>query len=182
MAGKAPLIAAISAASVAVVAASAAVIVVTTNANRDEPLTQIDDAAVPRVAYATEGVTVVEDSDELSRMVQEMYDVKRDMMALSYKNDAYGENGRDFQCYIANAPGNEYDMYIAIYADEEYSELLFLSKLLRPGTAFERLELERALEKGDHTVYVAFTQVEEDDDGKQAIHAQSRVTMTFHVV
>jgi phenylpyruvate tautomerase PptA (4-oxalocrotonate tautomerase family) len=180
MAGKAPLIAAISAASVAVVAASAAVIVVTTNANRDEAPTETRNAA-PRILYATEGVTVVEDPDALSRMVSDMYADLGNVMALEYKNDAYSENGREFECYIANAMSNEYDMFIVIYADAEYREELFLSQLLRPGTAFERLELERTLEKGDHTVYVAFTQVEEED-GEQVIHGQSKVTMTFHVV
>lgn len=181
MAGKAPLIAAVCAASVAVAAASAAVVVVTMSANRGETPTETNDVAAPRVAYATEGVTVVEDPDELSRMVQEMYKNVGNMMALEYKNDAYSEDGRDFECYIANASGNEYDMFIAIYADAEYTEELFLSQLLRPGSAFERVELERALEKGDHTVYVAFTQVDEED-GEQVIHEQSKVTMTFHVV
>lgn len=179
MAGKAPLIAALSAVSVAVVAASAAVIVVVTSADRSE--TPQEGAAAPRVAYATEGVTVVEDPDELSRRVSEMYADAGNMMALEYKNDAYSEDGREFECYIANSVSNEYDMFIAIYADAGYSDELFLSQLLRPGSAFGRVELERTLEQGDHTVYVAFTQVKEED-GQQAICGQSRVTMTFHVV
>lgn len=180
MAEKTPLIVAVSAVAVAVVAVSAAVIVVTTSGRRSEAETPQDNAA-PRIAYATEGVTVLEDPDELSRLVREMYADVGNVMALEYKNDAYSEDGRNFDCYIANSASNEYDMFIAIYADPGYEELLFLSDLLRPGSAFERIELEKALDWGEHEVYVAFTQVEEAD-GQQAIRGQNRVTMAFHVM
>jgi hypothetical protein len=104
-----------------------------------------------------------------------------EVMALEYRNDAYSDDRRTFQCYIANSQSNEYDMFIAIYADAEYNDLLYLSELLRPGSAFEQVTLERALPPGDHEVYVAFTQVEETD-GEQAIRGQNRVTMNFHVL
>lgn len=180
MAGKNPLIVALFAVSIAVISASAAVIVLKSGGSQKETVT-MNDGVIPRIAYATEGVTVTEDPDELSRMVQEMNASAGELMALSYKNDAYSEDGRTFQCYIANSPFNQYDMFIAIYADAAYTELLYLSELLRPGAAFERVTLERELPLGDNEVYVAFTQVEEAD-GQQAIHGQNRVTMNFHVL
>jgi hypothetical protein len=57
---------------------------------------------------------------------------------------------------------------------------LFLSKLIRPGQTFEQVTLNRALEKGEHQVFVVFTQIEEVD-GEQNICGQRAVTMNFFV-
>ena len=111
--------------------------------------------------------------------VDDMYKkVAEGNIALEYKNDAFSEDGENVSCYIANSLSNEYDMYIQIFADSELKDQLFLSGLLRPGTAFETIALEKKLSSGDHTVYVAFTQVEED---LATIHGQVMVTMNFHV-
>jgi len=135
-----------------------------------------------RVGYATEGVTVVDDPNALQKAVDEMYEKsQRQGMTLSYTNDAYSTDGVTFDCYLANHPDNDYDMFVAIYADEEYTDELYLSQLLRPGTAFNEIKLERALTPGDHTVHAAYTLVEEAD-GQQSIHDQQLVTMVFHVI
>ena len=134
-----------------------------------------------RIGYADEGVMVTEDDNAMQRAYDEMKRAAEEgYMSLSYKESAYSENGLDFQCYIANADRNKYDMFIAIYGDEEFTDELYLSQLLRPGTAFNSITLNHALEPGTHTVYVAYTQIEEVD-GEQAIHAQSVVTMEFTV-
>lgn len=132
-----------------------------------------------KIGYA-EGVTVVEDPNELQKAVDEMIAKSQDTMGLEYKNEAVSEDGINFTCYIANALSNEYDMFIALYGDEELTDELFLSGLLRPGTAFDHVTLSHPLEPGTHTVYTAFTQVEEVD-GEQAIHAQIIVVINFTV-
>lgn len=135
-------------------------------------------ASAPKIGYA-EGVTVVEDPNALQKAVDEMYEkAAQPGIGLEYKNDAFSSDGTNFECYIANAASNQYDMYIQIFADDALTDELYLSQLLRPGTAFDKLELNHSLENGDNRVYVAFTQIEED---LETIHAQTMVTMDFHV-
>ena len=133
-----------------------------------------------RIGYE-ENLTVVEDPNALQEAVDRAIERSREGVGLEYKNDAYSSNGTDFVCYIANAAQNQYDMFIAIYGDEGFTDELFLSKLMRPGQAFDHITLNHPLDPGAHTVYVAFTQVEEQD-GEQVIHAQVLITMNFTVL
>lgn len=146
--------------------------------NREQETVDISDGDVPKLGYA-EGVTVVEDPDALQKAVDEMYKKAREPgISLEYKGVASSEDGENFSCYIANAADNAYDMYIQIFGDAELTDQLFLSGLLRPGSAFDNITLEHSLDPGSHTVYVAFTQVEED---LQTVHGQVLVTMEFSV-
>lgn len=140
--------------------------------------TDIPDDGTPKIAYA-EGTTVVEDPDALQKAVDEMYaNAAQEGVPLSYRNDATSEDGENFTCYIANPASSHYDMYIQIFADESFTDQLFLSGLLPPGRAFDTIKLDHALETGTHRVIVAITQVEED---LSTIHAQVMVTMDFTV-
>lgn len=132
-----------------------------------------------KIDYA-EGVTVVEDPNALQKAVDDMIEKSSQTVGLEYKSEAFSSDGLNFSCYIANALRNQHDMFIAIYGDIEMTDELFLSGLLRPGSAFDNIKLNHALEPGTHTVYVIFTQVDEVD-GEQAIHAQVTVTMDFIV-
>lgn len=132
-----------------------------------------------RIGYA-EGTTVVEDPDALQKIVDEMSENARKTIGLEYKNEAFSTDGQNFECYVANAARNNYDMFIAIYADAEMTDELFLSGLIPPGRAFDHITLNRPLEEGANTVYIAFSQVEEVD-GEQTMRAQALVTMNFHV-
>lgn len=100
----------------------------------------------------------VEDPDAMSKALDEAYEKMQERMTLSYKNDAFSSDGKTFTCYIANSPDNApYDMFVGLYSDLEFTDCLFLSQLLRPGSAFETLTLERALEPGTHQLYAVFT-------------------------
>ena len=132
-----------------------------------------------KIGYATEGVTAVEDGDALQKAVDEMYKKAAEgSIALEFKNTAASKDGVHFDLYLANSESNSYDMFIAIYGDNALTDQLFLSGLLRPGTAFSTITLDHALEPGTHTVYVVHTQVEED---LETIHAQVVITMEFVV-
>jgi len=160
----------------------AALMLLTSGCKRTEPAPASDNGGGFIVGYAQEGVTVVDDEDALQKTVDQMYEGAQEKgMTLSFQNDAYSTDGITFDCYIANHPSNEYDMFVAIYADEAYTDQLYLSKLLRPGTAFNNIQLERKLDPGDYTVHIAYTQVEVVD-GAQSIHDQQLVTMQFHVI
>jgi len=133
------------------------------------------------IGYASDGVTVIDDADALQKAVDEEFaKSQRPGIGIRYQNDAYSSNGKDFTCYIGNSSSNEYDMFIAIYADDAFEDLLFLSQLIKPGQAFEKITLERALEPGDHTVNCVFSQVD-IVDGEQTMIAQTAVTLNFHV-
>ncbi len=101
-----------------------------------------------------------------------------DEITLEYNGSARSKDGQNFECLIANARENTFDMYIGIYSDAALSDELYLSKLFRPGTGFENITLNRALEKGTHTCYLVLTQVEKD---RNTIHNQIVVTINMIV-
>jgi hypothetical protein len=134
------------------------------------------------IGYSTEA-TVMLDQDSLqAAMDKAMENARKGNVALLYQDNAYSTDGTNFDCYIANSANNAYDMFLAIYADAELTDELFLSELVPPGSGFERLTLEHPLDVGNHTVYVALTQVETDEEtGEQSIRNQVVHTMDFHV-
>ncbi len=141
----------------------------------------ISDNGTPMIGYATEA-TVLLDEDALQAAVDEaIANAKNGRVALRYQNDAFSEDGKTFSCYIANDTANLYDMFIAIYSDPALTDQLYLSGLVPPGSGFEEITLDKALSSGDTTVYVALTQVEEDENGQQVISGQVVHTIEFHV-
>lgn len=141
----------------------------------------IQDDPTPKIGYATEA-TVMLDENALQAAVDEaMENAKNGMIALQYQNDAFSTDGKTFSCRIANSPENLYDMFLTIFADDNLADQIFLSGLVPPGSGFEEITLDRALEEGDHTVYVAVTQVETDEAGAQVIKNQVVHTIKFHV-
>lgn len=136
----------------------------------------------PSIGYATDAKVML-DQDSLQAAVDEaLENAKNGMVALEYQNDAYSSDGKTFSCYITNAASNLYDMFLTIYADEALTDQLFLSELVPPGSGFEEITLDHALERGDHTVYVAVTQVETDEEtGEQVMRNQVVHSIVFHV-
>ncbi len=143
-----------------------------------------------RIGYATEGV-VATDPQTLQEMIDESRKQAQDpknAISLQYKENAISEDGKNFDCFIGNSRRNAYDMFITIYADQQLTDELFLSELLRPGSRFEKIELERTLEPGVHTAYIVYTQVSEKEDPQskdgefiQVIHNQIATTINLIV-
>lgn len=143
-------------------------------------LTNIGDEGVPKLGYSAEA-TVMLDEDSLQAAVDEAIEnAKNNMVALEYQNDAFSTDGKTFSCHIVNSAANLYDMFLTIYADGALTDQVFLSQLVPPGSGFKEITLSRALDPGDHTVYVAVTQVT-DEDGEQVIKNQVMHTIEFHV-
>ena len=133
------------------------------------------------IDYETDAKVFLDQSSLQAAMDEAMRNAQQRNVALHYRNDASSKDGQTFECYIANSSGNLYDMFLTISADSEMKDQLFLSKLLRPGTGYDSITLNRALEPGNHTVYVAVTLVETAANGAQTIKAQALHTMDFHV-
>lgn len=142
----------------------------------------VEDDGTPRIGYETDAKVML-DQNALQAAVDEAQEnAKNGMVALQYQNDAFSRDGKTFSCHIANAPANLYDMFLTIYADAELTDQIFLSGLVPPGSGFEEITLDHTLEHGDHTVYVAVTQVETDEEtGKQVMRNQVIHTIEFHV-
>ena len=156
--------------AVVVIAVAVCITVVAMSRNKPEG---------PVIGYASEA-TVFLDQDSLQAAVDEAQ--HQGMIALSYKNNAYSTDGKTFSCYLANSPSNIYDMFLTIFADPEMTDQVFLSGLVRPGSGFEEIKLDRKLDPGDHTMYVALTQVDTEEDGSQVIRGQTAYTVEFHVM
>ena len=144
--------------------------------------TDIGDEGVPKIGYATEA-TVLLDQDSLQAAMDEaMANAKDGNIGLYYQNDATSNDGTNFDCFIGNSSSNVYDMFLTIYADAELTDQIFLSGLVPPGSGFESITLDHALDPGVHTVYVALTQVDTDEEtGEQVLKNQVMHTMDFHV-
>lgn len=139
-----------------------------------------DDSDGLTIGYAAEA-KVFMDEDSLNAAVREAQEnAKNKNIALHYKNDAYSTDGQTFACKIVNSERNQYDMFLMVYADAEWTDQLLMTDLVPPGSGFEEITLDRTLEPGNHTVYVVYTQVK-TEDGKQVIHNQTAHTMEFHV-
>ena len=141
----------------------------------------IADEGVPKIGYAAEATVMLDQNSLQAAMDAAMEKTKDGNVALRYKNNAFSTNGTDFECYIGNSSSNVFDMFLTIYADAEMTDQVFLSGLVPPGSGFENITLDHALESGNHTVYVVVTQVADDENGQQVIKNQVVHTMDFHV-
>lgn len=130
-----------------------------------------------KIGYDTDAV-VMTDEDELQKLVDEM-NKNEGEISLEYKNVATSQNGTDFDCYIVNSAKNKYDMYIGLYTDVEYTQELYLSKLMKPGSGIQNFHCEKKIEPGTHDVVLVYTFVENDHE---TIHSQTNVTYTLNVV
>lgn len=133
------------------------------------------------IGYAADATVMLDEASLQAAMDAAMENAANSSVALKYQDNAYSEDGTNFECYIANSERNIYDMFLTIFADPELKDQLYLSQLVRPGSGFEQITLDRALEEGNHTVYVVVTQVDTAEDGTQTIKNQVVHTMEFHV-
>ena len=135
-----------------------------------------------KIGYAAEASVMLDQNSLQAAFDEAMRNAAEGNVGLQYKNDAFSGNGTDFECYIVNSDSNIIDMFLNIFADAELTEQLFLSGLVPPGSGFESITLDRALDEGDHTVYVVLTQVDTNEEtGEQVIKNQITHTMDFHV-
>ncbi len=146
-------------------------------ANRDKPA----DTNGMQIGYASEASVMLDENSLQAAVDEAMANAADGNVALQYRNNAYSDDGTNFDCRIVNSASNAYDMFLTIFADAELTDRLYLSGLVPPGSGFETLTLEHALDPGDHTVYVVLTQVDLDENGEQVMVHQVSHTMDFHV-
>lgn len=153
-----------------VVLVAAGVVVFLWYQNRDTE----DDSG--KLGYEASAV-VVTDQDELQKMMDDMA-AQDGKISLEYKNIAKSNNGTDFDCYIANSAKNTCDMYIGIYTDASFSEELYLTQLMKPGSGITNFKCNKKMEPGHHDVVLVFTLVEDDH---KTVRTQTTVTYSLNV-
>ena len=145
------------------------------SAEEREEMSRIQ-SVLNEIGFATEGVTVVDDSGSLSDEVRRINEeAQQDGIRVEYKNQAFSSDGVEFDCYIGNPADSQYNMFIDIY-DANYENELFLSQLIRPGQAFEQITLLQPVTENT-TANVIYTQVEVNDEGELAIRGQTIITL-----
>lgn len=135
----------------------------------------------PTIGYATNATVMLDQQSVQAAMDEAVRNARDGRIGLSYRNDAYSEDGSTFECRIANSIANYYDMFLTIYADAELTDQIYLSGLVPPGSGFQQITLDHPLDPGDHRVYVVLTQVKTNEDGEQVLAHQASYTMDFHV-
>ncbi|MBD5170180.1 MAG: hypothetical protein HDT20_08730 [Oscillibacter sp.] len=141
----------------------------------------ISDDDTPLIGYAADATVMLDEASLQAAMDEAMKNASEGNVALRYKNSATSDDGVNFACYLANSPANRYDAFFTIYADAAMTDQVYLSGLVRPGSGFENITLDHALDSGTTTVYVAVTLVDTEEDGTQTIKAQVVHTMDFYV-
>lgn len=163
---------------IVVLVAAAAVLALGKFGEKEPDPVQLGDNSTPLIGYE-EGVTVVDDPDALHKAVDDALAKSQEKgVPIEFSNSARSTDGSKFECYLANPVDAQYDIYIQIFSDVELTDQIYLSGLIPPGKAMRELKLDHSLEAGDHTVYMAYTQVEEDH---ATIHGQVIVTAVFSV-
>ncbi len=134
-----------------------------------------------KIGYATEAKVMLDQDSLQAAMDEAVKNAAEGNVSLRYQNDAYSDDGTNFECRIINSASNIYDMYLTIFTDAQLTDQVFLSELVPPGSGFESITLDHTLDSGDHTVFVVLTQVDTDEDGQQVLKNQITHTMDFHV-
>lgn len=126
-----------------------------------------------------ESNVIANKDDDIQSMVDDMMQkAEEGNISLEYENIAYSSDGKNFTCYIANAVKNNYDLFLALYEDTTFKNELYLSGLIPIGSAIEGFTIDEKLEKGEHNMVLAVTQVEDDHE---TIHSQVLVQITLVV-
>ncbi len=97
---------------------------------------------------------------------------------LHFSTTATSSDGENFKCVLGNPDGAKYDIYFDIYADPEFTERIYLSGLVAPGTQLEGFESSKTFPEGTHDVVLVITQVEDDH---KTLHLQTSVYLTLSV-
>lgn len=144
---------------------------------------------VGALSWATgSGVTVTDNPEDLAEQVKTMYESAADEgIGVEYKNEAFSADGQNFDCYIGNPTSSSYPLFITIYADNSFQEELFVSGLIKPGQAFNKITFTRPLTEAQNTLPVCYTQVyephtEKNDSDEFKIRGQAVITLNFNVV
>ena len=150
--------------------------------NSDKPVVGYETSSdknndVPVLDYDNSAVAL--DEEDLEKQFQELQDkVNEGQVSLEFQNAAFSENGTDFTCYLANSSSNTEDMFFNIYTDGTFTEQIYLSGLLSPGSVITSFKSDVKFKPGNYEVIVLFTTVSDDH---KTMTSQTPVAITLKV-
>ena len=161
-----PLVALVTAASVAVVGGAAVTTAVLLNNNNKSNIsdTENNENEAPAVTIGMEGngVVMMEDEDYAKLWEEMERQAAEGMMDLSYKNMAVSVDGVHFDCDFGNPITNPYYMYFNIYLSGDYAQEIVRTGLVEPGMQLSSFESSIKLDPGGYEAVLVFTQVKDD--------------------
>lgn len=97
---------------------------------------------------------------------------------LHFAAGATSSDGENFACTLGNPHGAAHDIYFDIYADREFTEEIYLSGLVAPGTQIESFKSGKKFPDGTTDVLVVITTV---DDDHETLLMQTTIVLTLIV-
>lgn len=97
---------------------------------------------------------------------------------LHFAAGATSSDGENFACTLGNPHGAAHDIYFDIYADREFTEEIYLSGLVAPGTQIESFKSGKKFPNGTTDVLLVITSV---DDDHETLLMQTTVVLTLIV-
>lgn len=129
------------------------------------------DGAIPY----EQNIGIVTSGQNLEDAIKEGAEAK---FPLHFSTTATSTDGENFKCVLGNSEGARYDIYFDMYADSDFTEQVFLSGLIAPGTQLESFKTNRKFPSGNTEVFLVVTLV--DDDHKTLIN-QTAISITLVV-
>ncbi|MDL2302127.1 hypothetical protein LJC58_07220 [Lachnospiraceae bacterium OttesenSCG-928-D06] len=127
---------------------------------------------------AVESNLILDDPKTLQDAVDDMYKkAEEGYMTLEMKVDAYSTDGQNFTCFLANADGNSYDMYMVLYLDDTQEEI-YRSGMIPIGARIETFTTNKKIEPGTYMCTLVYNQLEEDGE---TLHAKVNVGLTLNI-
>lgn len=97
---------------------------------------------------------------------------------LHFAAGATSSDGENFACTLGNPHGAAHDIYFDIYADRDFTEEIYLSGLVAPGTQIESFKSGKKFPYGATDVFLVITTV---DDDHETLLMQTTVVLTLIV-
>ncbi len=122
-----------------------------------------------------QNIGIVTSGQNLEDAVKEDADNK---FPLHFSTTATSSDGENFTCVLGNSEGAKYDIYFDMYADPDFTEQVFISGLIPPGSQLESFKTSKKFPEGNTEVFLVVTLV--DDDHKTLIN-QTAISITLVV-
>ena len=126
-----------------------------------------------------EGGAMAIDETSLQDLVDDLLKTPPGYISLNFRNTAISKDGEHFDCFIANDPSNNFDVFLTLYSDATRTDQLYLSGLISPGEAIYTFRTERTLDYGMYDQCVLVIS-EVSEDGTQLI-SQTNIALTLQV-
>lgn len=141
------------------------------SSGRGESETGLSSGTIP---YET-NIGIIKPGQNLSEILKEDAENR---IPLQFATNAVSSNGVDFVCKLGNPEGAIYDVYFDMYTDADFTDQIYLSGLVPPGSQIESFTTNRTFPQGNTEIVLVITQVADDH---KTITGQVPISLTLVV-